>query len=107
GALPIPPPGSPGGGSTSAPTPPRATRTPATDGPMPRRARLDGAGRRPPVRTCIGCRSRAEQSDLLRLVADGLLVLPDPHRRAPGRGAYLHPDPECWRAAERIGRPHV
>ncbi|GAA1122755.1 YlxR family protein [Nocardiopsis composta] len=68
---------------------------------MPRRARLDGAGRRPPVRTCIGCRSRAEQSDLLRLVADGLLVLPDPHRRAPGRGAYLHPDPECWRAAER------
>ncbi|MFW5416875.1 YlxR family protein [Nocardiopsis sp. CNT-189] len=68
---------------------------------MPRRARLGGAGGHQPVRTCIGCRSRAEQSDLLRLVADGLLVLPDPRRRAPGRGAYLHPDPECLRAAEK------
>ncbi|WP_460863549.1 YlxR family protein [Nocardiopsis coralliicola] len=53
------------------------------------------------MRTCVGCRSRAPQSGLLRLVADGGRVLPDPRGTAPGRGAYLHPDPECWRAAQR------
>lgn len=31
---------------------------------------------------------------------DGALV-PDPRRRLPGRGAWLHRDPECLRTAER------
>jgi predicted RNA-binding protein YlxR (DUF448 family) len=54
-----------------------------------------------PVRTCVGCRKRASVSDLLRVVArDGDLV-PDPRRRLPGRGASVHPTPECLHAAER------
>ena len=54
-----------------------------------------------PVRTCVGCRERAPVTDLLRVVArDGVLV-PDPRRRLPGRGASLHPSPECLRTAER------
>ena len=54
-----------------------------------------------PVRTCVGCRARAPVTDLLRVVAvDGALV-PDPRRRLPGRGASLHPTPECLHAAER------
>ncbi|MGH3872350.1 MAG: YlxR family protein [Pseudonocardiaceae bacterium] len=31
---------------------------------------------------------------------DGILV-PDPRRRHPGRGAWMHPDPGCLRLAER------
>ena len=54
-----------------------------------------------PVRTCVGCRGRAPVTELLRVVArDGALV-PDPRRRLPGRGASLHPTPECLHAAER------
>jgi uncharacterized protein len=33
-------------------------------------------------------------------VVDGVLT-PDPRRRLPGRGAWLHPDPECLHRAER------
>nr|WP_211301121.1 YlxR family protein [Murinocardiopsis flavida] len=50
---------------------------------------------------CVGCRSRAAQDDLLRLVAEGGVLLPDSARRMPGRGAYLHRDPRCWAQAER------
>ncbi|MFZ0173042.1 MAG: YlxR family protein [Acidimicrobiales bacterium] len=40
-----------------------------------------------PVRTCIGCRRRAPQSELVRIVhADGGLLV---SRTAPGRGAWL------------------
>ncbi|GGM38507.1 hypothetical protein GCM10012275_06820 [Longimycelium tulufanense] len=54
-----------------------------------------------PVRTCVGCRLRAGAAELLRVVVvDGALV-PDPRRRLPGRGAWLHPDPDCLRLAER------
>ena len=54
-----------------------------------------------PVRTCVGCRKRVPVTELLRVVArDGALV-PDPRRRLPGRGASLHPTPECLHAAER------
>ena len=39
--------------------------------------------------------------DLLRVVAvDGTLI-PDLRRRFPGRGAWLHPVPECLSRAER------
>lgn len=34
------------------------------------------------------------------VVVDGVLT-PDPRRRLPGRGAWLHPDPECLHRAER------
>jgi predicted RNA-binding protein YlxR (DUF448 family) len=54
-----------------------------------------------PVRTCIGCRRRDEASLLLRFVADGTGVSVDPRHRAPGRGAYVHPDPACVALAVR------
>lgn len=58
-----------------------------------------------PYRTCIGCRQRSVDTELLRIVvASGqspLAVIPDPRRRAPGRGAWLHPVTECVDLAER------
>lgn len=55
-----------------------------------------------PIRTCIGCRERATADELLRIVAaPGAQVVPDPRRRIPGRGAWLHPDPRCVELAER------
>ena len=60
---------------------------------------------RDPVRTCIGCRERTSTSELLRVVAGdrgaGLEVVPDPARRAPGRGAHLHPTSTCLELAVR------
>ena len=62
-----------------------------------------------PVRTCIGCRERAAKRELLRVVAGtdaedrvgSWFVVPDPSGTAPGRGAHLHPTPECLALAER------
>jgi len=54
-----------------------------------------GATAEGPVRTCVGCRRRAEVGALLRVVADGTSVAVDPRHRAPGRGAYVHPDADC------------
>ena len=57
------------------------------------------------MRTCLGCRVRAPKQDLLRVVArgsdDGWTVVPDPGARASGRGAYIHPAPECLELASR------
>lgn len=54
-----------------------------------------------PVRTCVGCKTRAVIGELLRVVAvDGRLVV-DERRRLPGRGAWLHPGPGCLAKAER------
>ncbi|WP_408657659.1 YlxR family protein [Jatrophihabitans sp.] len=69
------------------------------------------------MRTCIGCRQRAPATDLLRVVAGPaastevggsssppvlpVQVLPDPRRRAAGRGAWLHPVIGCMELAER------
>ena len=56
-------------------------------------------------RTCIGCRKRSGPTDLLRMTVSGgpenQTVLPDPDRRAPGRGAHLHPVTECLDLAVR------
>ncbi|MGE2835782.1 YlxR family protein [Mycobacterium sp. SMC-4] len=63
-----------------------------------------------PVRTCIGCRKRELAVELLRVVvvADGdgsgngpSVVTVDAARTLPGRGAWLHPDPQCLHAAIR------
>jgi len=59
------------------------------------------AHREAPVRMCVGCRRRAWIGELLRVVAeDGRLVV-DERRRLPGRGAWLHPEPDCLAKAER------
>ncbi|MGI8596256.1 MAG: YlxR family protein [Thermoleophilaceae bacterium] len=51
----------------------------------------------------MGCRQAALQEELLRLaVVDGAAV-PDPERRHPGRGAYLHPRAECLERAVARG----
>ncbi|HOT34532.1 MAG TPA: YlxR family protein [Rhodoglobus sp.] len=70
-------------GSTSSPT--RYLRTSTA----PRGFRLV------PVRTCIGCRVRAEASLLLRVVARDGEVVPDPSATLPGRGAWVHPTAHC------------
>ena len=55
----------------------------------------------PPMRTCVGCKERAVKSSLLRLVAAGDAIQPDPRARLPGRGAYLHPSLACLELARR------
>ncbi|OUZ07983.1 hypothetical protein BHE97_14890 [Aeromicrobium sp. PE09-221] len=75
------------------------------------------------IRTCIGCRERADKSTLVRVVAqpgasDGsFAVVPDTDGTLPGRGAHLHPSSECLelavrrrafgRALRREGRPQT
>ena len=60
---------------------------------------------RTPVRTCVGCRGRDEQTALLRVVArqeeatSRWTLVPDVRRRHQGRGAYVHPDPQCLQTA--------
>ena len=59
-----------------------------------------------PVRTCIGCRRKADKSELVRLVARQEVVV-DRRQREPGRGAYLHPTTDCLAQAVRrrtVGR---
>ena len=53
-----------------------------------------------PERTCVGCRRRRDQSELVRLVLKEGRVIPG-SAGAPGRGAYLCPDTTCLAAAEK------
>ena len=55
----------------------------------------------PAMRTCVGCKERTVKSSLLRLVAVGDVIQPDPRARFPGRGAYLHPSLACLDLARR------
>lgn len=60
-----------------------------------------------PVRTCIGCRSNAARSRLVRVVVVRDRIVVDAAARLPGRGAWLHPDPACIEracAARAFGR---
>ena len=52
------------------------------------------------MRTCVGCRRQAAKSDLVRLVWRQTVVV-DLAQREPGRGAYLHPGPDCLALATR------
>jgi predicted RNA-binding protein YlxR (DUF448 family) len=55
----------------------------------------------------VGCRSRTAASDLLRIVVESSVdgatrrLVPDLRGGMPGRGAHLHPDPDCLALAER------
>ena len=56
------------------------------------------------LRTCIGCRQKADATELIRIVVDTAapgVVRVDPRRELPGRGAHLHPTPACLEAASR------
>nr|WP_176634977.1 YlxR family protein [Arthrobacter wenxiniae] len=64
------------------------------------------------ARTCIGCRQTAARDQLVRLVrttsgSGEPEALVDLRRRMPGRGAWLHPSPDCLQLAFKrraIGR---
>ena len=50
------------------------------------------------IRTCIGCRTRASASELIRLrLVDGVVQI----GAGQGRGASIHPRPGCIEAAAR------
>ena len=55
-----------------------------------------------PQRQCMGCRERKSKREMIRVVrgTDGTVHL-DFGGKAPGRGAYLCPDPECLKKAVR------
>ncbi|MGD9752528.1 MAG: YlxR family protein [Acidimicrobiia bacterium] len=75
------------------PRPPRRVR------PTPEQAAIAGdpSG---PVRTCVGCRARRTQAELIRFVRrpDGTVV---GDRHAVGRGAWLCPSGQCWLQATK------
>lgn len=54
-----------------------------------------------PVRTCVGCRTRAPRSTLLRVVSQNDILIVDERAVLPGRGAWVHPSQECMDAALR------
>lgn len=57
-----------------------------------------------PLRTCLGCRERRPQGELLRLRrGDDGVELDSPHSRGHGRGAYVCAKMECWAVARRRG----
>lgn len=53
-----------------------------------------------PMRQCVGCREMKPKKELIRVVKspEGTLSL-DFRGKAPGRGAYLCPDPACLKRA--------
>lgn len=58
-----------------------------------------------PVRLCIGCRTRDNTNNLVRVayetISDSRLLVLDERRVLPGRGAWLHNDLECLSQALR------
>ncbi|HVR60943.1 MAG TPA: YlxR family protein [Polyangia bacterium] len=58
-----------------------------------------------PVRTCIGCRKAAPAAELARLaLCDGrVVVIPPRGQRPGGRGASIHAQATCVRAALKAG----
>ncbi|MEB4208668.1 YlxR family protein [Mycobacterium sp. 94-17] len=70
--------------------------------PETRRAHRHAGG---PVRTCVGCRKRELAAELLRVVAvptgNDFAVVVDTAHSLPGRGAWLHPGPQCAQQAIR------
>ncbi|WP_397546167.1 RNase P modulator RnpM [Rhodothermus marinus] len=58
-----------------------------------------------PIRSCVVCRTRRPKHELVRIVRrpDGRVEL-DPEQKKPGRGAYLCPQPSCWKLKAAIPR---
>ena len=55
-----------------------------------------------PQRQCMGCRERKPKRDMIRVVrgTDGVVSL-DFGGKMNGRGAYLCPNPECLKKAQK------
>lgn len=55
-----------------------------------------------PQRQCTGCRERKAKRDMIRVVrrTDGTVSL-DFSGKLNGRGAYICPDPECLKKAQK------
>ena len=53
-----------------------------------------------PERTCIGCRRKRGQAELVRLANEAGRVVPA-RPGAPGRSAYLCPEQTCLEAADK------
>ena len=55
-----------------------------------------------PMRQCLGCRTMRPKRELIRAVRapEGEITL-DFKGKAPGRGAYLCPDPDCLKKARK------
>ncbi|WP_082661049.1 YlxR family protein [Trueperella bernardiae] len=53
------------------------------------------------MRTCVGCRGVVHSHELLRIALKDGAAVPDPDRAAGGRGAWVHPTPECVELALR------
>jgi predicted RNA-binding protein YlxR (DUF448 family) len=56
-----------------------------------------------PVRTCVGCRQRANRTDLLRIVADSNQLEIDFLAVKPSRGAWIHANSGCIEKANERG----
>ena len=56
--------------------------------------------RKIPMRQCVGCREMKPKKELIRVVKspEGVISL-DFRGKAPGRGAYVCPDPACLKRA--------
>ena len=54
-----------------------------------------------PMRQCLGCREMKPKGDLIRVVRapDGIQITLDDRGKAPGRGAYVCPNPACLKKA--------
>ncbi|MFN3691060.1 MAG: YlxR family protein [Fimbriimonadales bacterium] len=55
------------------------------------------------MRRCAACRRTAPKATLIRLARNPqtLQVQFDPQQKLPGRGAYLCPNPACFRLARK------
>ena len=55
-----------------------------------------------PQRQCMGCRERKAKRDMIRVVrtTEGTVML-DFSGKLNGRGAYVCPDPECLKKAQK------
>jgi predicted RNA-binding protein YlxR (DUF448 family) len=56
-----------------------------------------------PVRTCVGCRQRANRADLLRVIASSNELVFDALAKQPGRGAWIHSNADCIQKANDRG----
>ena len=58
--------------------------------------------RKTPMRMCVGCREMKPKKELLRVVKSpaGLIAF-DRVGKAPGRGAYVCPNPDCLKKAQK------